>query len=181
MIKEKDIRDIIKSVRYKWRNVSTKDIAFCVLLETLENKEDVYSMIYGTEPLEGVAAYCNSDKVQLLLDAVRPFISSTESDEEATITRSENRAGLVRQLKKLQTLIARRKISEGEAFKRETEIRCKLEKEFDLEEGDGQKHIIVVPQKHDLICPHTNRECTQMPSKEACMEYYGLIEKEAVQ
>lgn len=180
MIKDNDIKDIIKSVKPKWRNVSMKDIAFCILHEAFDDKEDIYKLIYGAEPLEGVAAYCNSDKVQMLIDALKPYTLSNDNADE-TITRSENRAGLIRQLKKLQSLIARKKISEGEAFKRETEIRCKLEKEFDLEEGDGQKHIIIVPQKHDYICPHTNRECSKMPSKKACMEYYNLTEKEVEQ
>ena len=63
-----------------------------------------------------------------------------------------------------------------DAIKIEADIRVKLNDKFNIEEEEGQKRIIVVPQKHDIICKFTNRECSAMPSKEACMKYYNLID-----
>ena len=58
------------------------------------------------------------------------------------------------------------------------DARVKLNDKFNIEEAEGQKRIIIVPQKHDIICKWTQRGCSSMPSKEACMKYYKLIDAE---
>ena len=57
------------------------------------------------------------------------------------------------------------------------DIRINLNNKFEMTRSDDNRRIIVVPQKHLYICPHTNRECSNMPPKEVCMKYYNLIER----
>ncbi|MDE5986853.1 MAG: hypothetical protein K2H16_06175, partial [Prevotella sp.] len=57
-------------------------------------------------------------------------------------------------------------------------IRFRLQDKFELEMSNKEKRYILLPPKHLFICPHTNRECSNMPPKEVCMKYYNLVEKE---
>ena len=110
--------------------------------------------------------------LQKLLGVLEPF--GIGSVNEELITREQNKTELIRLLKEIKTLAESKKIDAKDAVKMEADIRVKLNDKFEMEESLSQKRIIIVPQKHDIICPHTNRECTSMPTKEACMKYYGL-------
>ena len=90
------------------------------------------------------------------------------------ITFEENKQGLIKLLNQITKAKADGIMDTKDAFKLETDIRVKLNDKFDTAESTENKHIIVVPSKHDIICPHTNYECTFMPTKEACMKYYNI-------
>ena len=153
MIKKDDIKVILKSTRQDWATVSEKDIAFAVLCADAE-------------------AHYRSAGVQKLLGVLEPF--GIGSVNEELITREQNKTELMRLVKKIKTFAESGKIDAKSAMKMEGDIRVRLYDKFEMEESQSQKRIIIVPQKHDMICPHTNRECTSMPTKEACMKYYGL-------
>lgn len=171
MIKKDDIRVILKSTRQEWATVSEKDIAFAVLCDTFADKATAYKMAYGKTSADAETHY-RSAGMQKLLAVLEPF--GIGSVNEEMITREQNKTELIRLLKEIKTLAESRKIDAKDAVKMEADIRVKLNDKFEMEESQSQKRIIIVPQKHDMICPHTNRECTSMPTKEACMKYYGL-------
>lgn len=98
--------------------------------------------------------------------------------EDTTITREENRQGFIELLAKIDEGLAQGRISFKDAMALEKDIRARLNDKFDMQKSDKERRIIVVPQKHLFICPHTNRECSNMPPKEVCMKYYNLVEKE---
>ena len=173
MIKKEDIRDILNSARQDWPQAGERDIAFAVLCDTVSDKAAAYKMAYGKAATAAAAAEMyKSQGMQRLLALLGPF--GVGSISEDTITREDNMAGLIKLLKLIPAQLASRKLSTKEAITLETTIRTKLNDKFEMEAGQTQKRIIIVPQKHDMICPHTNRECTSMPTKEACMKYYGL-------
>ena len=93
---------------------------------------------------------------------------------EDDITFEENKQGLIKLLKKTEEAVEKKLMDTKDALKLQTDIRVKLNDKFDTSESNDNKHIIVVPSKHDMICPHTNYECTFMPTKEACMKYYNI-------
>ena len=97
--------------------------------------------------------------------------------DEGMITKEENKAELIKMLDDIDDALQKKQIAFKDAMSLKRDIRVKLNDKFEMEESTKEKRIIIVPQKHDYVCPHTNRECSKMPSKEACMEYYGLIEK----
>ena len=97
--------------------------------------------------------------------------------EDFEYTREENRAALLRQIEEIEEAYRDKKISFKDKSAQIYAIRFRLQDKFDMDRSGDERRIIVVPQKHDFICPHTNRECSAMPSKEACMKYYNLKEK----
>lgn len=173
MIRNEDIKDILKSARQKHKGVSERDIAFVVLCDALADKGMAYGLAYG-ESRDDADKHYACAAITALREVMRPF--GIGVGDEDLITRAENKTELIKLLPKLRELRERGEIEAKDAVKMEIDIRAKLNDKFDMEEADGQKRIIVVPQKHDIICPHTNRECSKMPSKEACMRYYALKE-----
>lgn len=96
--------------------------------------------------------------------------------EELPYTKEENKAALLRQIDEIEEAYQKGKISFKDKSSQIYAIRFRLQDKFDMERSGDERRIIVVPQKHDYICPYTHRECSKMPSKEACMEYYNLKE-----
>jgi intein/homing endonuclease len=170
MIKKKDIKDILA----KAGNMFTEeDIAFLILADSFA-KEDLdapYEMAYKRP------RRIDMEKHQELMRPLAEVLLSFGIGQPIDgISKAENKADLIKLLKEVQIAKERKEIEVKDALKIEADIRVKLNDKFDMEEEEGQKRIIVVPQKHDLLCPHTHRECTYMPTKEACMKHYNLKE-----
>ena len=98
-------------------------------------------------------------------------------DIELSITKEENQSGLVRLLRMVEQARLEGTLDLDKSIQLEKDIRVKLNAQFDMEQSEKEKRIIVVPRKHLYICPHTNRECSNMPPKEVCMKYYDLVER----
>jgi len=110
---------------------------------------------------------------------------ATENDDSAQdnkkrltgdITREQNKTELLSLIERARRASENGDIDVKDALTMEKDIRVKLQDKFDMEKSEDERRIIVVPQKHDVVCPHTHRECTYMPTKEACMEHYNLKE-----
>lgn len=102
--------------------------------------------------------------------------NTTKNDLSGDITREQNKAGLLSLIDKAMEAAKNGEIDLKDALSMEKDIRVKLQDKFDMEKSEDERRIIVVPQKHDIVCPHSHRECTYMPTKEACMEFYNLKE-----
>lgn len=107
-------------------------------------------------------------------DEVRDVRSSMK---EPSLTKEENMSALLSQIEEIEEAYSNGKISFKDKSAQISAIRFRIQDKFNIAESQDERRIIVVPQKHDMICPYTHRECTKMPSKQACMDYYGLIEK----
>jgi hypothetical protein len=169
MIKEGDINNIVDSLKSECPDISEKDIAFLSLSDVMD-KDVALRIIYGNRK----RSYPDDRKLKILSHALIPFGIGVIS--ESGISREQNKAELIKLLKRIEDADASGTIDAKDALKMEADIRVKLNDKFDMEEERGSKRIIVVPQKHDIVCPHTNRECTFMPTKSACMKYYGLTD-----
>lgn len=178
MLKRSDIETILDSVRKEGHDVGMQDIAFQLLRGSVP-MEVAYGMAFqrfaysvAKDIGKEAAEYCASQKVRALGGVLRTF--GIGAAEDIDISKAENKADLIKLLKELQVAKENGEIETKDALKIETDIRVKLNDKFQMEEYDGQKRIIVVPQKHDIVCPHTHMECSYMPTKKACMEYYKL-------
>ncbi len=98
--------------------------------------------------------------------------------EKKDYTKEENKAALLAQIEEIEQAYLDGDISFKDKSSQISAIRFRLQDKFDLEKSESERRIIVVPAKHLHICPHTNRECSNMPPKEVCMKYYNLVEKE---
>lgn len=96
-------------------------------------------------------------------------------------TKEDNKAALLAQIDEIEKAFTDGDISFKDKSAQISAIRFRLQDKFELEKSDKEQHIIVVPSKHLFVCPHTNRECSNMPPKEVCMKYYDLIEKKELE
>ena len=119
-----------------------------------------------------------TSKRRLITDEdVKKNITSN-NDEIESYNKEENKAALLAQIEEIEEAYKQGNISFKDKSAQIYAIRFRLQDKFELQRSDKEKRIIVVPAKHLFICPHTNRECSNMPPKEVCMKYYNLIEKE---
>lgn len=166
MISYNDIKDIINSLKTEGVEARVRDVAYLVMCDSFVDKA-----------LAAKVAYQDDEKpsqkmLSMLAEKLKPFGIGALT----TISKDENREELLKLLQRVQDAEREGTIDPKDAIKIEADIRVKLNDKFNIEEEEGQKRIIVVPQKHDIICKWTSRECSAMPSKEACMKYYNLID-----
>ena len=109
-------------------------------------------------------------------DVKKNIISN--NDEIESYNKEENKAALLAQIEEIEEAYKQGNISFKDKSAQIYAIRFRLQDKFELQRSDKEKRIIVVPAKHLFICPHTNRERSNMPPKEVCMKYYNLVEKE---
>lgn len=166
MISYNDIKDIINSLKTEGIEARVRDVAYLVMCDAFVDKGLAAKVAYQEDEKP-------SNKVlSTLSEKLKPFGIGAVT----TISKDENREELLKLLQRVQDAEREGTIDPKDAIKIEADIRVKLNDKFNIEEEEGQKRIIVVPQKHDIICKFTNRECSAMPSKEACMKYYNLID-----
>lgn len=166
MISYNDIKDIINSLKTEGIEARVRDVAYLVMCDSFVDKGLAAKVAYQEEDKP-------SNKVlSTLSEKLKPFGIGAVT----TISKDENREELLKLLQRVQDAEREGTIDPKDAIKIEADIRVKLNDKFNIEEEEGQRRIIVVPQKHDIICKWTSRECSAMPSKEACMKYYNLID-----
>ena len=100
-----------------------------------------------------------------------------DSNINADITKEENKEELLKLIKKTEEGMMKGIVPYDKGLSLIKDIRINLNNKCEMTRSDDNRRIIVVPQKHLYICPHTNRECSNMPPKEVCMKYYNLIER----
>ncbi len=166
MISYNDIKDIINSLKTEGIEARVRDVAYLVMCDSFVDKGLAAKVAYQEDEKP-------SNKVlSTLSEKLKPFGIGAVT----TISKDENREELLKLLQRVQDAEREGTIDPKDAIKIEADIRVKLNDKFNIEEEEGQRRIIVVPQKHDIICKWTSRECSAMPSKEACMKYYNLID-----
>lgn len=166
MISYNDIKDIINSLKTEGIEARVRDVAYLVMCDAFVDKGLASKVAYQEDEKP-------SNKVlSTLAEKLKPFGIGAVT----TISKDENREELLKLLQRVQDAEREGTIDPKDAIKIEADIRVKLNDKFNIEEEEGQRRIIVVPQKHDIICKWTSRECSAMPSKEACMKYYNLID-----
>ena len=179
MITNANIEEIIKKVKDELnQQVTLRDVMFILNQGMFEDRKTAYKASFGEVTSDDdLDVYIYSERIQKLIDLLKPFMGGNLEDgtiSEDDITFEENKQGLIKLLNQITKAKADGIMDTKDAFKLETDIRVKLNDKFDTAESTENKHIIVVPSKHDIICPHTNYECTFMPTKEACMKYYNI-------
>ena len=172
MIKTDDIKIILDSVRGEWSKVTAEDVAFAALCDTFEDKNFAYRIAYGKKG-DGDALY-ETPRFKKMLVALEPFGVGVVN--VTAITKEQNKNDLIKLLERVQMLGESKAIDIKDALKMEGDLRVKLNDKFEMEESQKQKRIIVVPSKHDIVCPMTHRECNYWPTKKACCTHFGLID-----
>lgn len=172
MLSNDNIKDILKATRGKHADIGEQDVAFLVLCDAIEDMSTAYEWAYGTTCSKDIFKFANSARMKDLAEVMKSF--GIGAKDSLTLSSEENMSAMVQTLNDIRTLRQGGTI-DPDLIKLEADIRFKIQSKFELDQNKNEaKHLIVVPQKHDMICPHTNRECTKMPSEEACCKFYGL-------
>lgn len=103
------------------------------------------------------------------------------NNKKKDYTKEDNKAALLAQIDEIEHAFNNGDISFKDKSAQISAIRFRLQDKFELEKSDKEKRIIIVPAKHLFVCPHTNRECSNMPPKEVCMRHYDLVEREKIE
>lgn len=172
MIKTDDIKIVLETMRSEWPDITAKDIVFAVLCDSFEDKDFAFRVAY--EKKGDGKGQCDKKEFKSLLSTLEPFGVGMVSS--SAITKEQNKQDLVKLLGRVQSLGNDGELELKDALKLEGDLRVKLNDKFEMEESQKQKRIIVVPSKHDIICPNTNRECNFWPTKSACIKHYNLKE-----
>lgn len=173
MLKKENIKMVLETVRADWEKADEKDVAFAILCDAFEDKTLAYRIAYRKTDKDADKFY-QTPRFKKLLEVLEPFGIGNVNNN--AITREENKNELLKMLDKIQEAVARHEIETKDALKMQTDIRVKLNDKFEMEESQKQKRIIVVPSKHDIVCPMTRRECNFWPTRKACVKHFGLID-----
>lgn len=175
-LSNEDIKTIMNRLNGEWPEMRIRDVAFGILATYLEDTQLASKVVYGKE--DECKQFSGGYRFKHLQDLLRSYGITAVSlvSDAGNITKEENRAELIKMLDEIDDQMQQGLISPKDALSLKKDIRVKLQDKFEIEAIAQAQRIIIVPQKRDLICPHTQMECTQWPSKEACIEHYGLLE-----
>ena len=179
-ITDKDIAELSVEFADDFRDMGVKDIAAALLFELFDNPQAVLDAVRPSWRTSG-RSYSEQDAVIRLRNAVMAKVqfgqqSGVSKIEDDTISKEENRSELIKMIGVIQEGMDDGDIERKDGLKMIADIRVKLNDKFEIEERGVQKRLIVVPQKRNMICAYTQRECTYWPTKEACKAHYKLVE-----
>jgi len=188
MITIEDIENIVSDLRGQTYKASKGDITFALLSGIVGN--EVASYLAFNTPVSNLPKYIKGTKLKCVRKALigfgllgdKPAASTTTQNEKEIpqgkreITKEENREALMAELDEISRLQRNGDLDAKDAVMARARIRFELNKNFEMDKSEDERRILIVPQKHDIVCPHTHFECTYMPTKEACMEHYNLKE-----
>lgn len=175
MIKNEELKGIVQTARRTIPDVTERDVVFLVLCDVFANKDFCHKAAYG-KSCNNIADLLASEKTKELKKLLEPFGVGIDLQGMTKDENTQKMIGLLTEIQSMknENLGSRDRIA---LLSKEADIRVKLNEKFGIDEGTRNRRIITVPQKHDTICRYTQRECSLMPSKKACMEYYNLKEK----
>lgn len=175
MLSRSNIDDILTATRGEYGDITEKDVMFLLLTDGTNDLMLAYDTIYNEELSEReVKDFLESGRMEALAKVMRNF--GVCKDSSIIITGKENQEELAKMIPAIEAGIKDKSIESAVGLKMIYDIRFKLHDKFDMEKGDNaNNNLLMLPKKHDIICSYAHRECTRMPTMEACMEYYDLV------
>lgn len=179
-LSKENLGDVLTAARAHNPDIYERDVVFLLACDGAapDLLPVVYRCLYsGSCEGQDLTDFMETGRMKVLADTLEPF--GVGRKEGAAITREENQREMERLIVRFEAAIDDKKIDIASGLKEIKDIRTKLQDKFDMDDnGAESKHLIVVPQKHDFVCPSTHMECSRMPTKEACMEMYPeLVER----
>lgn len=176
MLGEKDISFILDNLRTEYSNADEREITFVALCSLYKDKKKAFRIAYGRDYNKDIRALCNSARIKKTREMLKQFGIGGVTTE--SVSKEQNKEALIKMIPQITAAMNDGAIDTDKGLKMIADIRVKLNDKFEMEEGAEKKRLIIVPAKHDIICRYTQRECSRMPSREACKEYYHLVDGE---
>lgn len=185
VIDSEKLKKIIDKGYVKGLNIVMRDISFVLLSNTYDNIYIAHKVLYNVDAENVAEEYNNSERIKFirkelkaLEDAEVRVKSKKSKNTDDDITYSENKAGMIKELKHLEAIRKNNVLEPKEDIALSSKIadlRVKLSEKFSTKEANDEQRIIV-QKKFDFVCPYMNRECSYQ-TKEFVMEKYDLVER----
>ena len=178
MITNEQIQGIIKECKDSKANITTRDIAYVVLCNELEDKEVAYKCVFGADKgfsMKNHNVYKESADIALLkqfVDLAQKKHSSKANKDD--ITFEENKAYMLKLKKDTEKAMNKGEIDKKDGLKILADLSVKLNDKFQVRE-ERVEQVVHVFSKFNAIC-QCGREI-YIPTKEDMMKKYNLVEK----
>ena len=185
-----DFNKILADAKKMGLDLRMSDIFYTFELQRFDNKEVVYTVLFGKGNTQKVIDdYDKSRKIRFLKKYINTNypIDSMSSHENTIIANSnkkkhghdditfeENKAYMLKLKKETEDAIENGEIEKKDGLKILADLSVKLNDKFAVSEKQDEQRIIVYP-KFNTICERTNSECW-LQTKEFAMQHWGLIE-----
>lgn len=183
LINNEQLRQITDDCLSRGFKVKIRDIAFAVLAKAFSDDSIAYKVVYD---VGDVNIYKNASNIKYLLDYLdekifnKAEVSRMRSKKEKNddeLTFEENKAEIIKLIKKTQDDEAAGNIDSKQSLELQTKLRVTLNDKFHIQ-ADKQEQMVVVNEKYTDICPFCNHECAPRPmSMQEAMDRYNLVKK----
>lgn len=183
MITEKNIETMFADCADLGYEVTYKDIVYCLIRDKFEDVTIAYISVFGGDG-ESVATqakiYDGSGKITFLkahLSLYEEKPKKRNKKDEPLITYDENLAYMIKLKNETEQAKASGDMESKDALKLLTDITCKINDKFKVND-DNKGQVVIVETKYNDICEYCQHEIARAPmTKEEAMNTYNLIEK----
>ena len=181
MFNSSEVKEMISACNAKGYSVGMRDVAYVMLKKQVNDATLVYKMLFGRDNNFNVMEAEIYDKSEAMTELSsifdEMFSAHSVSNAESNISFEENKAEIIRLIKRTKEALASGEIDAKDALKIESDLRVKLNDKFNVQ-SEEREQVIYVTQKYNDTCPYCSQEIARRPlSKEEAMEMYNLTEK----
>ena len=181
MFNSSEVKEMISACNAKGYSVGMRDVAYVMLKKQVNDATLVYKMLFGRDNNFNVMEAEIYDKSEAMTELSsifdEMFSAHSVSNAESNISFEENKAEIIRLIKRTKEALASGEIDAKDALKIESDLRVKLNDKFNVQ-SEEREQVIYVTQKYNDTCPYCSHEIARRPlSKEEAMEMYKLTEK----
>lgn len=180
-----DFNKILTDAKKMGYDLRMSDIFYALELQRIENKEVIYSVLFGKgSSQEDINFYNKSDKIKFLKTYINTnypiFFSdgngpskrgkSKKSDiEHEDITFEENKAYMLKLKNETEKAIEKGEIEKKDGLKILADLSVKLNDKFAVAEKQEEQRVIVFSKYND-ICPYCNHEVRRKTDEDMLAE-----------
>ena len=192
-----DFNKILADAKKMGYNLRMSDIFYTFELQRFENKEVIYSVLFGKgSSKEEIDSYDRSNKIKFLKKYINvnyPILPSVEKEqlkrgrqkkaveEHEDITFEENKAYMLKLKKDTEEAIKKGEIEKKDGLKILADLSVKLNDKFAVSEKQDEQRIIVYSKYNDT-CPYCHHEIRRKTDEDMLAEIkekYILTPKQA--
>ena len=181
MITREQLVECVSDAKDLGYDIKIRDIIYCLLLQRIDDVEIIYISIFG-QPSDRhiVSEYNESEDIEFIKGYIKEhWTAKVHNEDEVSyedISFEENKASLIKLLKRLDSDVEAGLVDRDKAYKIETDIRSKLVKDFATSKRIDEEVIQVVTKYND-ICPYCHHEIhAKEMTKEEAMRKYNLTD-----
>lgn len=184
MISNEQIKQCIAECNKAGHTIGLRDISYVLLSKQFEDKSLAYKSVFGSDNsfnAEYGYTYDQTASIEYLkLYIEQNFIDLSKKRKKKKdyedISFDENKAYMLKLKKDTEDAMAKGEMDKKDALKILTDISCKLNDKFQVNDM-SKDQLIYVNCKYNSICERCGTEL-YIPTKQDLMNKYNLIEKE---